>query len=658
VSRSGRSRRFAAVTALGMLLLAVVSARSTLQAREQPSSPFPADAGALNVKDFGAVGDGIHDDTDAFVAALSQSSEREENWHVRIVQVPAGKYRITNTITKRFPDGSYNAGFVLIGAGQSSTLLKLDDRAAGFDDPSHPKAVIYTSGKGFAQAPKYGYALRGEGNDAFSNFVENLTVDVGNQNAGAIGIDYLASNQGALRSVTVAGAGRIGIAMTRAWFGPGLLDTVTVRGFDIGVDVASLNASVTIDGLTLIGQRQIGIRNNDGLVAMHGLRIQTGGSVSELPIGNMTAPGMIVVDGGEIDGAGGTAITNLGLAHLRRVRFAGFSAALGSAIPPGGEIDGVFQGNNRLSDAAPPWALAGASEPLPPEDPVASWASVAAFLGREVRADGAAVDATAAFRAAFASGSRTIYVPFGVYEIHGNLDIPPSVQRIVGMNSTIRWVPSGENPAIDDPKRGLFRTHNTAVPLLIEKLFFSCPAGRHVAIEHASAGPLVLRDIVGMGTIFERDADGGALHLSDISGGFLLHVAGRSPVWGRQVDTEGGGARGGTGSVRIANDGAPMWLLGLKSEGDNTLVASSGGAVTDILGALFMSLRAATQPLFQSIDSRLDASGVEVAWKPGASYHTILLESLNGREITVTADAFPPRPQTQGVLVPRVITQN
>jgi hypothetical protein len=169
---------------------------------------------------------------------------------------------------------------------------------------------------------------------------------------------------------------------------------------------------------------------------------------------------------------------------------------------------------------------------------------------------------------------------------------------------------------------------------------------------------LVLRDIVGMGTPFQRNPEGGPLFLSDISGGFLVHVAGRSPVWGRQVDTEGGGARGGSGSVRITNDGAPMWLLGLKTEGDNTVVASTGGAVTDVVGVLFASLRGASQPLFTTVDSRLVAAGVEVAWKPGASYHTILVDTQSGRETTVTADSFPPRPQTQGILVPRVITQN
>jgi hypothetical protein len=285
---------------------------------------------------------------------------------------------------------------------------------------------------------------------------------------------------------------------------------------------------------------------------------------------------------------------------------------------------------------------------MPPDEPNAQW----------VRATGAGRDAGTALRAALSSGARTIYLPFGIYEIHGNIDVSPAVQRIVGMNSTIHWVPGDSDRSINDPNKGLLRTHNVSTPLLIEKLFFSCPAGHCVAVEHSGSAPLVLRDIVGMGTVFQRNPEAGSLFLSNISGGFSVHVAGHAPVWGRQVDSEGGGARGGTASVRITNDGAPMWLLGLKSEGDNTLVASSGGALTDIVGTLFASLRGASHPLFVSVNSSLVAAGVEIAWKPGASYHTLLLETFKGRDFSVNADMLPPRPQTQGVFLPRIITQN
>ena len=644
-----------AVPTLWLSLTLLTRAVSQAPAAPMPAAtPFPTDAGAVNVRDYGATGDGSHDDTQAFIDALQASSVREESWHVRIVQVPAGIYRITSTVVKRYREGGYNSGFVLVGAGESSTVLKLDDHAAAFQDPGHPRAVIYTTGKGVAQAPKGGYAARGEGNDAFSNFIENLTVDTGAGNPGAIGIDYLASNQGAMRRVTVRGSGQTGISLARPWFGPGLLQAITVKGFDIGIDVGSLNASVTLDSITLSGQNHIGLRNTDNLVSIHNLTVHTSGNASVVPVSNTSPPGMLVIDGANIE-PGGTALSNSGMAYLRDVKFTGPATALGQRVSADTPIEGVYQASSRLADASPPWALHAAAEPLPPTDPPANWVNIASFL-QGANADGMPVNITAAMKAAFASGARTLYLPFGVYVLTANLDIPPTVQRIVGMNSTIVWRP-GADPGADAAPPGLLRTHNSG-PLLIEKLVFSFPAAHHIAVQVSGTGPVMLRDIVGLGALFTRDAGGGPLWLNDISGGFLLQVSGRAPVWGMQVDSEGGGARGGLPSIRITNNGAAMWLLGLKSEGNNTLVSSTDGAVTDILGVLCSPLTGATLPLFQASNARLNATGLELAWSPAATYRGILLQSQGAADSTVGADRFPPRPQTQGIFLPRVSTDD
>jgi hypothetical protein len=618
--------------------------------------PFAVDAGALNVRDFGAVGDGVHDDTAAFRSALQQPADAAEHWHVRIVQIPAGTYVVSDTLAARRPDGNYNAGAVLIGAGPERTTIRLAEASPGFQDPAHPRAVIYTTGKGFAQAPKGGYALRGEGNDGFANAVESLSIDVGEHNPGAIGIDYLANNEGVIRSVIVRGAGRTGISMTRPWVGPALLSGVSVIGFDIGVDVASLNYSVTMDHLRLSGQRLIGLRNTDNLVALHDLEIRVA-SATVVPLVNASPAGEIVIDGGVIRGRVAVAATNAGGLYVRDLEVAGADTFLSTRAGPGAVVDGVFTGDRRVGPASPPWALHGTAAPAEDPEPSRTWANVAAFGAADGPIGQPGVDATGAIRRALASGARTIYLPFGVYEVRGNIEIPAGVRRIVGMNSTVRWVPTGADRAIDDPAKGLFRTHNGAAPLQLERLVFSCPSGHHTAVEHVGSAALVLRDVVGMGVIFQRDAEGGPLYIENVSGGFLLRIAGTAPVWGRQVDTEGGGARGGTGSVRITNDGAPLWLLGLKSEGDNTLVASSGGATTDILGMLFMALRQATVPLLTSVDSRVDATGVEVAFKPESRYAVILRETASGTERLVRSDGLPGRPKTEGILVPYVGTE-
>ena len=72
------------------LLLVIATALITPSATAATPTAFPADAGVLNVKDYGAVGDGQHDDTQAFLNALAASSDPAEYWHVRIVYVPQG----------------------------------------------------------------------------------------------------------------------------------------------------------------------------------------------------------------------------------------------------------------------------------------------------------------------------------------------------------------------------------------------------------------------------------------------------------------------------------------------------------------------------------------------------------------------------------------
>jgi hypothetical protein len=75
--------------------------------------------GILNVRDFGAVGDGVTDDFPAFRKALDEIDAAAGNDPVRgaILFVPSGKYRLSQTpkITR---------SIVLEGAGQHSSILE------------------------------------------------------------------------------------------------------------------------------------------------------------------------------------------------------------------------------------------------------------------------------------------------------------------------------------------------------------------------------------------------------------------------------------------------------------------------------------------------------------------------------------------------------
>jgi hypothetical protein len=90
--------------------------------------------------------------------------------------------------------------------------------------------------------------------------VRDLTVDVGRGNPGAIAVDYLSNNLGAIRWVGVratAESGLTGIAMCRKWPGPTLLAEVEVEGFGTGVVVGETEYGVTIHGLRMRGVRAV-----------------------------------------------------------------------------------------------------------------------------------------------------------------------------------------------------------------------------------------------------------------------------------------------------------------------------------------------------------------------------------------------------------------
>jgi Pectate lyase superfamily protein/SMP-30/Gluconolactonase/LRE-like region len=82
----------------------------------------------INIRDLGAVGDGVADDTDAFKKAIAQH---------RAIYVPSGQYRVTDTITLK-PDT------VLIGLHPSVTRLLLADSTPAFQGVGSPKPLLET----------------------------------------------------------------------------------------------------------------------------------------------------------------------------------------------------------------------------------------------------------------------------------------------------------------------------------------------------------------------------------------------------------------------------------------------------------------------------------------------------------------------------------
>lgn len=616
----------------------VLSPQQLFSSPVEQSLTFPADSGVLNVRDFGAKGDGIADDTEAILKAVAASGQSTGySWYRdRIVYLPNGTYLISAPLLKRYANGSFASGMLLLGQSREKTILKLADRAKGYDDTTNPRAMIYTTSQLLDKAGPYGgdkdYPRLGEGNDAYGNFVENMTVDVSRGNRGAIAIGFLASNLGAIRNVDIVageGSGYTGISMMRKWIGPAIVEHVSVKGFEVGVDVSNYTYCVTLNDIYLSGQRVAGLRNHQNSLAIQDLKIHTDGIPAVV---NDDPNGLIVLVGGELQRHSGSQslIQNKGSIVMHGTRVQGVEAVTGEAA--GRALEGVLNGERQWTPAQGAWKLPVLNAPEVPDEPVSRWVNVMQFGAFE----GDDHDSTQAFRKAFASGAATIYIPHGNYTIQEPIEVPSTVRHIVVMNSSVKM--GKEWPKAKDDI-GMFRIlSNSAVPLLIERLAMR-QGPDAFAFEDSSTRTIVLRDIPTLnGKFLLRRLSGGSVFLDNTCCGGI-RMSGPAPVVARQFDTEGDG-------IRVLNAGSPLWILGIKTERPNLVVETVSQGRTEVLGGLiYMVLPnpVVTAPAFVLKDSSMTASFTDEAYGPGRSFEIYLQSEQKGKTSIVGREGFRPR---------------
>lgn len=642
-----------------MLRFTAVVAIALAGQRVSLAVQYPADAGVRNVMDFGAKGDGVTDDTAAINAAIAASTPSNNTgnyWgQAQIVYFPAGTYLISAPLVKN--DGAYPTyGMVLIGESESTTKIVLENGAPGFGDSSSPLGMIHP-----ASDPRYGYSPEsGDGNDAYQNTIQDLTIDIGTNNPGAIGIDYLASNLGAIRNVTVESPsgteGVTGIRMTRPLIGPALLENLQVSGFPVGLDVANLQYALTLDNVTLNGQTVAGLRNSQNQIAVNNLTATTAGPA----IVNNSPDGEVVLAGAALhraSGYQGAVISNAGTIVFRNSNTVdGYQAFTGSSLP-GNVVNGIWSPAGFENGATGTFNTFTAITNPPPalNQPVANWVSVATYGAQPSAAftdinDNVqtVTDAAAGIQAAMNSGAATIYFPHGVYYISTPIAIPATVQRIVGMDSSL-------HPTIYENWRteGMFQIlANASTPLTIEQLRFDNSGdGSQLAIQQQSNRKVVLRDTMFPGTqALMRTSSGGPLYMEDVSAaGSNVTLAGSAGFTAKQFDFEQCG-------TCMFLSGVPAEVVGFKEEGDTTEIAATNGTQADVLGALAYMVYSPTDPstpLFSTDQSSaLRASFDEAVIDPGCGCNIAndLAETINGQVFDTPASAFPSRSDTGHVV--------
>lgn len=560
-----------------------------------------------SILDYGAKPNDDIDDTAAIQKALDDE-RRDANGNslydnyggrTKALYFPAGTYLVSNTLNWIGSD------VTLQGQGSGATVIRLKDNASGFDNSAAPKSVIQTP----------------DGNASFRQNIWNLSVDTGNNNPDAIGIDYISNNVGSMRDVTIKsedGKGFAGLGMDRSWPGPCLIKNVEVDGFDYGIRITSGEYGPTFENITLNNQGVAGINNVYGAIAIHGLN-----STNSVPVikGTSWAGMVTLLDANLLGGASNvSAIETEGELYARNITSSGYQSAIKykGVVVPGTSQTEYASNSYQLFDSSK------RSLNLPIKETPEYYDSNMNNWGR-FQANG--YGDTSSLQSLLDSGKSTIYFPFDKYFSYDEtvVTVPASVKRIVGFSSVVNQNPNGRNGGgIKFVVQG-----NSSDPLIIEQF------GYGVKVEQDSSRPVALKD-----GFFEYTSSPGAgdLFLENV-GINPLHIQPNQNVWARQLNDEYGG-------TKILNDGGNLWILGLKTEYAGTVIESRNGAKTELLGAVIdpahpFSAEEKLQPAFLSDNSSTSLVYRLISYDPTYNYDVQVEETRNGVKRQLLSSQIP-----------------
>lgn len=570
---------------------------------------YPVNSNVVDITKppYNAKGDGTHDDTDAIQQALTDNMGLH-----KILYFPEGTYLISKTLQWSNKNSSGRNAWgknFLCGQNVNKTTIRLMENT--FIDTEKPQSMMWCGGFGSA--------------DWFHNYVENITFEIGRNNAGAIGLQFYSNNSGAVRNCRFLagdGDGVVGLDLGhRDMNGPLLVRNVEVIGFDRGISTARAVNGQTIEFITLRGQRHFGFDNEGQSIAIRGL-------LSENTIPAVRSYGSLCLVDAKLDGIGESSSWpavinyNAGRIFLRDVATSSYSRAVGDVVTPDWFAATRIRGEDKAGSLGPniyeycshsaTMAFPSNEHSLklqvlePPQvhnDPIEKWANVDEF-GADPSGER---DSSAAIQQAMNSGASTIFLP-GFYALNSTVTVGPNVRRVVGVGGWIDYqgkskpdfrIVDGESPAI-----------------MFEHFSYI-----HGGVEIDTNRTVYFRSVADCDLTFGPKASSGELFLEDV----VTHnlVLKNQRVWARQLNVENEG-------THVVNDGGLLWVLGYKTERGGTLLDSRNGGKSEILGGFSYTTTAGKlAPMFVTRNASVFTFFNEVC-NNGDPFVTLINETKDG----------------------------
>lgn len=518
----------------------------------------------FNIKEapFHAKGDGVTDDTQAFIAAMNflrdklkeMRGDGERGGHSFHLYLPKGTYLVSDSLVH---EGEINRGFCFLriwGEDRRETVIKLKDNAPGFGDPAKPKAVL-----------PWSKVEQAQGNIMWGNHARNFTIDTGSGNPGAVGMTFLAANLSSIENLTIrSGDGQGAIGLWFPWWSvQGHFCDITIEGFDYGIRFDDPRENQpTLEYLTLKGQKKVGIEVGPAMASVRKLWSQN--SVPAITMNGKVAH-LVLLDsllqGGSPDGAA-IEFNNSSMQQLfvRNVQVEGYGTAIardGQAVARG-KIEEFVSGEVVTLNPTSPKKSMNLPIPevtlIPWESDLSKWADPEEFTGTVEEK----------IQAALNSGKPVVGFT-RTYSSHvkdGEFIIPPSVEQIVFLGQDV-----------------ILRS-----PLVIKER-----SDKPLFIDGCSQGPEIR---------FEAPRETHVRH-----GGVKFTVATKEPVviHGQNLCELAESQRpefcppGARIYVRSVNDesrthtnfsssGGVLWVMGYKTEADHSAFVATNGGVIEVLG--------------------------------------------------------------------------
>ncbi len=619
---------------------------------------FPPQANMISILDYGAVPDDNIDDSDFIQNAIYDNLQTDRTiyfpigtynvskslqWKHSGVE-PCASKKLPNKVG---PNGEcWGTGVTFLGEDRENTIIKLKENSPDFQDENNPKGVIHTASQAIDE-----YRAFGAGEDGFANNIINLKIVVGKGNPGAVGIDYLTNNTGVIRDVTIMSEGEkavAGVSMIRSTFGPGLIKNVTITGFDYGLLCNNIVSSFTMENVEVRDQNIFGFSNRGCTVAINNLK-----SFNSVPAVYMDRtfecektgkkddcpqlPGLISIVNSELKGLNKTiepAIYTTSSMFIRGVKTPGYENSFrGVNNNPALWSDSLFKtdgkvieneynthpstmGIGEMAGSVWPWPSEIKSLNLPIKDTPDYWSNnfddwyIVPDPSSEANTLIKVQEDTRNLKEAFKSGKPIICLGSGKsgysrrYWVNETIEVTGATRLIFGNGSAI--TPPKDNIAFDffsdstNPKALLDIKHSSE-NLTVQNLFLGLWDWTHyglICIKQSSSRDLVIKDVTmwnhAMFASYLPGEYAGNLFIENVSThqSALWKFSKFQNVWARQFNVETNDIQ----RTKIINEGANVWILGIKTEGAETILENYNGGNVEILGGLFNNIAAHRNP--------------------------------------------------------------